>query len=126
MAESKEEHNAPILRKIHHLEQVMEKYLKLLEKIRGFQKKVKSLDLSFQDEIVSPVGTYALAGNNEWRGTRYNTANDQNWADIKNMLSNYGNQVGDLNGDIADAIKRLVKMIEDLRQEIRHLKSSLW
>lgn len=27
---------------------------------------------------------------------------------------------------IADAIKRLVKMIEDLRQEIRHLRSSLW
>ena len=33
---------------------------------------------------------------------------------------------GNLNGDIADAIKRLVKMIEDLRQEIRHLRSSLW
>ena len=27
---------------------------------------------------------------------------------------------------IADTIKRLVKMIENLRQEIRHLKSGLW
>ncbi len=126
MSETKEEHNAPIWRAIHALEKKLAEYEKLLELIKKYKTKVIKLNLSLKDDIISPVGAYDLAGNIEWRGTNYTTANDQVWTGIKGKLSDYEGDVSELLGDITSAINKLIGMISDVKQQIRNLKSRLW